>query len=101
MDFDRVAYELHRLLRALASLAISFAQHVPDDRRIAIDLLALLADRPQRLDHDLRQQLLVVNTADLRGAALAVDARDRLRIREELVKLKEIADVRPARVLAA
>ena len=81
-------------------MVVPFAQNVPDDLRVAIDLLAPLANRPQLLDHDLGDESLVVDASDLRGAALVIDARDRRGIGEQPVKLKEIADIGIARIFS-
>src|SRR5258708_4566801 len=77
IDLDRVAHRGHRRAGALTRLPAALAQGVPDDGGIAVDLLAACADRPQSLDDDLRDQLLVVDAADLSGAAFMVDARHR------------------------
>jgi len=64
-------------------------------------LFALRADRRERLDHDVGEELLVLDAADRRRAAVGVDLRLDLGCAEELVELVEIADVGIARILAA
>src|SRR2546425_8973861 len=101
IDFHRLAHQFEGLSCALARRPVSLAKSIPDNRRIAVDLFAAGTDRSQTLDHDFREQLLVIHAADHRRPALAIHTRDRLRIGKKLVELKEVADVGIARILPA
>src|SRR5260370_26040543 len=87
IDLHRLADHLECLACAFARATGSLAKSVPDDRGIAIDLLAPRADVTQFLDDDLGQQLLVVDPADLPGAAFVIDASDARIVGKAFVEL--------------